>query len=83
MDLKFAVGNQTISRSGREKRPQLTFRQPLLAGKRRLGSFIAVIRDPETSEVLAEVPIWTSTDYGESVDLTVEWKHNGNPPREE
>jgi hypothetical protein len=74
MDLKYPVGNQPVSRSGRIKRPMLTLRQPLMSGSRRLGTFIAVIKDPETSEVLSQVSIWTSMGPNETVDLTVEWE---------
>ncbi len=40
---------------------------------KKAGTFIAVIRNPETDGIMFEVPLWTGEE-SEAVDLTIEFE---------
>ena len=68
-----------IARSGKLVRPTINLCQVLQSGVRQRGNFIALIKDPESGEILAEIVLW-SPQPGEAVELSVEWQKLADDP---
>ena len=63
--------HKKFSRSGNPKRHRVAVNQCLYVGRNYGGTFIAVLRDPETGGVIHEAAL-CHVQAGESVDLLIE-----------
>jgi hypothetical protein len=72
-DLQVPESNRAVSRNGNPNRYRQALVQLLQASYRKTGYFVAVLRDPETREIMREVELWRPKP-GECADLLVEWQ---------
>lgn len=65
--------HKLTNRYGETKRQAVAVSQQLYGGRRRGGKFWALIRDPETGEVLNQVILY-QVKPGESVEMMLEFE---------